>query len=196
MSDQRPPLERLVKRPDFERLLRPFLALGLEGAALFDIHGARFAFVQNEGDEGAGPLGGWEQLPPEAQVAASRGSSGVFGFSDWQFHARACYAGADRVGVLLCARLAPEGEDDAHLEQGRKLADALEAVVGSNLQAGFATWVTSEMHLAASESSFVALQERAEELERAVTHLREVDKLKSNFLATVSHELRLSLIHI
>jgi len=52
------------------------------------------------------------------------------------------------------------------------------------------------MHLAASESTHRALSRQNEELQRAVAHLREIDKLKSNFLATVSHELRTPLTSI
>ena len=77
-----------------------------------------------------------------------------------------------------------------------ELADAVLGVLAALLQAGFATWVTSELHLAASESSYFALQSQNAELERAVEHLRELDKLKSNFLATVSHELRTPLTSV
>jgi signal transduction histidine kinase len=106
------------------------------------------------------------------------------------FDVRAVYAGTERVGVLVVARGAESGSPDAGL------ADALVGVVAMLLQAGYATWVTSEMHLASSQSAHAALTQRNTELERAVAHLRELDKLKSNFLATVSHELRTPLTSV
>ena len=137
-----------------------------------------------------GPLAGWEQLPPEAE-ASSRGlGERHFGIGAHHFEARPAYAGADRVGVTVFAC----GED--HAERLAELGDAIAGVIGALLQSGFATWVTSELHLAASESNYVALEAQNQELRRAVEHLRELDKLKSNFLATVSHELRTPLTSV
>jgi signal transduction histidine kinase len=205
VPDRRPPLERLVRRDDLVRTLTPFVrgpaesgpgTFGaVDGLAVFDREGLCYAVV------GGGPMQPWEQLPPEALDALRRTgsrefdratSSPRFGLDDHQFAVRPCFAGADRVASFVVS-IPSDSPDCARLSA---IADALVGVLATVLQAGFATWVTSEMHLAASESNFRAVQQRNAELERAVAHLREVDQLKSNFLATVSHELRTPLTSI
>jgi signal transduction histidine kinase len=187
-ADRTPTLEQLLRRQDLERTLEPFLAWGLDGIRLFDVDGMPFAGVHSPDC----PLASWELLPPEAG-AAGRGGSGSFGLDDHEFEVRAAYAGADRVGVIVYSARADRSDSVKDLAE---TANAMSGVIGSLLQAGFATWVTSELHLAASESSFAALQQQNAELQRAVDHLRELDQLKSNFLATVSHELRTPLTSV
>jgi len=64
------------------------------------------------------------------------------------------------------------------------------------LQAGYAAWVTSEMHMQTSASAWRALTQQNGDLQRAIEHLKQLDQLKSNFLATVSHELRTPLTSV
>ena len=186
VSDRTPSLEQIARTDDLGRCLRPFLNWGLHGIALFGASGEVFLHV---GDD-TGPMAGWEVLPPEAEAASRGVGDRRYGLLEHQFTARPVYAGADRVGVLVFTT------PDAASERLEELADSLLGVVGALLQSGFATWVTSELHLAASESSYLALQSQNAELQRAVEHLRELDKLKSNFLATVSHELRTPLTSV
>ncbi|MEM7159188.1 MAG: HAMP domain-containing sensor histidine kinase [Myxococcota bacterium] len=185
--DRKPTLAELVHANDIERCLSPFVAGTIEGVGLFADDGPAFAIASRPG----GTLTRWETLPPEAIDALRRGGDRAFGVDVLRIEVRPLFAGADRVGVLVVARRAGGG---AGLD-GR-IADAVTGVVGQLLQASFAAWVTSQLHLAASERSHEALTNQNAELQRAVEHLRYLDKLKSNFLATVSHELRTPLTSV
>jgi len=188
VSDRVPSLESLIHPADLERCIRPFLCEAVDGVALFDRSGAVFGGATLE----SSPMRSWEQLPPEAEAVLRRGPDGEFGFSSHRFDVRSAYAATERVGLLIVSRR----HGDAVAPRDENLVQGISIMLGQLLQAGFATWVTSEMHLATSESTFRALSQRNAELERAINHLREIDDLKSNFLATVSHELRTPLTSV
>ena len=185
-TERTPSMSNLVREADLRTVLEPFLAGRVDGIAVFAADGSPYVVSAKEDS----PLSRWDQLPVEAPQAV-RSRKPTFGLEGHCFDVRPLYAGADRVAYLVVAR--PADVDDG-LETG--LAEALGRAVGQLLQAGFAAWVTSEMHLAVSAKRYREITERNAELQRAVEHLREIDKLKSNFLATVSHELRTPLTSV
>lgn len=185
LAGRSPTLGELVRAADLERSLSALLGADVDGIAVFAADGGPFASATDPGS----PLHRWAQLPAEA-TAALRGGEHGFGLEGHRFDVRPLYAGAERVGVLVVARRTSAA--DPH----PGIVDGLTALLRQLLQAGFAAWVTSEMHLLASESTHRELTQKNAELSRAIEHLREIDKLKSNFLATVSHELRTPLTSV
>ncbi len=187
--DRAPPLAELVGEVELEQCLAPLVHGGIDGIVVFDASGRCYVRV----GEPSSPSAGWELLPPEAALALrtapgnDRGGA-WFGVGEHVVEAWPLVAGTERVGALLvCRRQGPEGE---------AIAAALPHVLSHLLQAGYAAWVTSELHMQASASSWKALTQQNSDLQRAVEHLRQLDQLKSNFLATVSHELRTPLTSV
>ncbi len=79
-------------------------------------------------------------------------------------------------------RAMPRADDDSVVKLARHLGRTLDLLLFS----GHRALLTSNMHLASVRESFRELEDKNDKLQTAFDRLKELDRLKSNFLATVS----------
>jgi len=76
------------------------------------------------------------------------------------------------------------------------IKEYLNSFFTEQIKLGYKIYLTNEIHLKLAEESYNELSDKNKELTKANAALKELDKIKTNFLAMISHELKTPLTSI